>query len=56
MGHPSPPVLYCSTEEADVIAQLVNEILAQGATWTDRDGEMHPIGIDDILIITPYNA
>lgn len=46
----------CSTEEADVIAKLVNDILAQGATWTDRNGENHAIGIDDILIITPYNA
>jgi uncharacterized protein len=46
----------CSTEEADVIAKLVHDILAQGATWTDRNGETHAIGIDDILIITPYNA
>lgn len=46
----------CSPEEADVIAALVDDILQQGATWVDRDGEEHPVGSDDILIIAPYNA
>lgn len=46
----------CSPEEADVIADLVTEVLAQGATWIDREGEEKPLGIDDILIIAPYNA
>jgi hypothetical protein len=26
------------------------------ASWTDRNGKTAAIGIDDILIITPYNA
>ena len=46
----------CSPEEADVIAALVDDILKQGATWVDRNGEERPIGSDDILIIAPYNA
>tara|TARA_R110002033_G_scaffold170978_1_gene215093 strand:+ start:6230 stop:9628 length:3399 start_codon:yes stop_codon:yes gene_type:complete len=46
----------CSPEEADVIAAMVNDILQQGATWVDRDGEEHPVESDDILIIAPYNA
>ena len=46
----------CSPEEADVIAALVDDILQQGATWVNRNGEEHPIGSDDILIIAPYNA
>ena len=46
----------CSTEEAEVIAKLVRDILTQGATWTDRNEQTHAISIDDILIITPYNA
>jgi uncharacterized protein len=46
----------CSSEEADVIANLVAEVLAQGGTWIDREGEEKPLGIDDILIIAPYNA
>ncbi len=31
----------CSTEEAEVIAKLVHDILAQGATWTDRNEQTH---------------
>jgi predicted RecB family nuclease len=46
----------CSPEEADIIAKLVSEILAQGAKWIDREGNERPIGITDILIIAPYNA
>ncbi|WP_066559781.1 TM0106 family RecB-like putative nuclease [Croceicoccus bisphenolivorans] len=46
----------CSSEEADVIAELVSDILAQGATWIDREGNEKPLGIADILIIAPYNA
>lgn len=46
----------CSPEEADVIAALVSEILAQGTTWIDRNGSERSIGISDILIIAPYNA
>lgn len=46
----------CSSEEADVIAELVSDILAQGATWVDREGNEKPLEIADILIIAPYNA
>ena len=46
----------CSPEEADVIAELVNGILSSGATWTNAEGEEQPIGLAEILIITPYNA
>ena len=35
---------------------LQPEILAQGATWIDRNGNERPIEISDILIIAPYNA
>ncbi|HKQ19280.1 MAG TPA: C-terminal helicase domain-containing protein, partial [Candidatus Eisenbacteria bacterium] len=27
-----------------------------GVRWRDRDGQEHPIRLDDILIIAPYNA
>lgn len=46
----------CSPEEAAVIEELVNSIIAAGATWTDRNGETRPINLSDILIIAPYNA
>ncbi|MFC4314938.1 TM0106 family RecB-like putative nuclease [Steroidobacter flavus] len=43
-------------EEAEAIQRLVEETLAADASWTDRDGHVRPITIDDILIIAPYNA
>jgi len=45
-----------SPEEADRIAALVAEILEAKATWINRKGEEAPIGLNDILIIAPYNA
>jgi predicted RecB family nuclease len=43
-------------EEADKIRELVAEILGSKATWIDREGKEATIGLDDILIIAPYNA
>jgi predicted RecB family nuclease len=43
-------------EEAQVIAALVADILGSGSTWINRDGEENPVGLQDILIIAPYNA
>jgi predicted RecB family nuclease len=45
-----------SPEEADLIRTLVNEILGTQTTWTNHKGELKLIGLDDILIIAPYNA
>ncbi|MFL6576777.1 MAG: DEAD/DEAH box helicase, partial [Povalibacter sp.] len=45
-----------SPEEADVIKDLVTEILASNSRWTDRNGTECAVGLDDILIIAPYNA
>jgi uncharacterized protein len=45
-----------SVEEADVVRDLVMEILASGTTWIDREGIEAPIALEDILIIAPYNA
>jgi hypothetical protein len=45
-----------SPEEADAVAGLVGRLLDGGSSWTDVDGESHPLGLDDILVITPYNA
>jgi predicted RecB family nuclease len=43
-------------EEADAIRKLVSEILNSNATWIDREGNEAAIGLEDILIIAPYNA
>jgi len=45
-----------SFEEADAVKYLVDRILAEGTQWTNRDGLPAPITLEDILIITPYNA
>jgi uncharacterized protein len=34
----------------------VNGVLRSGANWVDRDGEGKPVMLEDIVIITPYNA
>ncbi|MBN9614739.1 MAG: TM0106 family RecB-like putative nuclease [Acidobacteriales bacterium] len=46
----------CSPEEAQAIGDLVKAILAGNTTWVDREGLEKPITLEDILIITPYNA
>ena len=45
-----------SPEEAQVIHNLVADILSCATTWIDRQGREHPIQLADILIIAPYNA
>jgi predicted RecB family nuclease len=55
------PVLHhgnqnCSPEEAMAVGALVEGIMESKATWVDRDGQEKPVTLDDIIIITPYNA
>ena len=55
------PVLHsgnrnCSPEEAQAVGRLVQAILAGSATWVDLEGKERPISLENILIITPYNA
>ena len=45
-----------SPEEAETVSALVRQLLGETASWIDRDGNEHPLGLDDILIIAPYNA
>ena len=45
-----------SVEEASRVATLVRELLASGATWVDNHGAEHRMTLDDVLVITPYNA
>src|SRR5260370_42433644 len=42
-----------SDAEADRVRQLYQSLLAQ--RWTDREGRVRPIGVDDILVVSPYN-
>jgi uncharacterized protein len=45
-----------SPEEIERIASIVESLMRSGATWTDKKGETHDLGIRDILIVAPYNA
>ena len=45
-----------SPEEADVVFSLVKTLTEEGGTWIDRSREERPLGLEDILIIAPYNA
>jgi uncharacterized protein len=43
-------------EEVDAIAEFVAKLIAPGSTWTDQEGKMIPLTLNDILIVAPYNA
>ena len=45
-----------SVEEAAAVSQLIRWILKSNATWINRKGEVQPVELKDILVITPYNA
>ena len=42
-----------SREEADLILALVTSLLQQ--QYRDRDGQVHPMTLNDILVVAPYN-
>ena len=42
-----------SEQEADMVAVLVREVC--GGTWLDVKGVEHPVTLDDVLVVTPYN-
>ena len=42
-----------SRPEAERIDRTYRALLGQ--RWRDKDGEEHPIGVDDILVVSPYN-
>jgi uncharacterized protein len=44
-----------SPEEAKKVAELV-ETLLRKATWTDKQGQIGLVTLEDILIVAPYNA
>jgi len=43
-----------SVEEAEVVLDLAHGLL--GRQWRDRHGTLHPIGVNEIMVVTPYNA
>jgi uncharacterized protein len=43
-----------STEQAEAVARLIDSLV--GGTWVDRSGQQSWLSLEDILVITPYNA
>ncbi len=45
-----------SDEEVVRLVELVSGLLEDGATWTNKEGRTSALTLDDILIVSPYNA
>ena len=45
-----------SVEEAEALSAIVDDLLRHEGRWTDQDGSVQPVGLDDIVIVAPYNA
>jgi uncharacterized protein len=45
-----------SPEEVATAKELVNNLLARGATWTDKTGRQDTLKLGEILVVAPYNA
>jgi uncharacterized protein len=45
-----------SMEEVEAVTALVEDILGKNTSWIDRNGVEKTVTLNDILIVTPYNA
>ncbi len=45
-----------SEEEVEVIARLVSTLTARGSSWTSATGRRAPLALDDVLVVSPFNA
>ena len=45
-----------SPEEVERVRALVEVLLQTKATWTDKEGRTSTLGLQDIVIVAPYNA
>jgi predicted RecB family nuclease len=45
-----------SPEEVARIAEIVESLLFERATWTNKKAEKRPLQLKDILVVAPYNA
>jgi uncharacterized protein len=45
-----------SQEEVQRVAELFGGLLRGGATWTDKDGQVRTLGLEHVLVVSPYNA
>jgi len=45
-----------SREEVESIAGMIEQLMGNSATWTNKKGDELPLRLKDILIVAPYNA
>ncbi|MFZ5890651.1 MAG: TM0106 family RecB-like putative nuclease [Myxococcota bacterium] len=45
-----------SPEEVQVVSRLMNRLLAENPRWVDSHGNEHTLGLNEILVVAPYNA
>jgi uncharacterized protein len=45
-----------SPEEVERVANIVDMLLGNRSTWTNKHGETAALRLEDILIVSPYNA
>jgi predicted RecB family nuclease len=45
-----------SPEEADTVRDIVERLLRNGTSWTNKKRETVPLSLNDILVVAPYNA
>jgi uncharacterized protein len=45
-----------SPEEVEQISSVIDHLLSNGATWTDKEGVTRPLNLKEILVVAPYNA
>jgi uncharacterized protein len=45
-----------SPEEVEAVKALVDGLFRTKTTWTSKDGKTNALGLQDILIVAPYNA
>jgi uncharacterized protein len=38
------------------VASLVEQLVAPGSSWVDQHDAVRPLSLDDILIVSPFNA
>ena len=45
-----------SDEEVDTVVELVRQLTQPEVRWTDMYGNTNPLRLNDVLIVSPYNA
>lgn len=45
-----------SAEEVHKVVELVTGLVESRTTWTDKRGQTHTLGLNDVLVVAPYNA